>query len=50
MISKNTLNNMMFIGEDELESMKVDDLRTILGVFHFVSRVIERKINEKETK
>ncbi|MEI7998539.1 MAG: hypothetical protein WCH62_03425 [Candidatus Omnitrophota bacterium] len=48
MIKIKLLHELLELKEQELEQYTVDQLRLMLGVFRYLTRIIERKINASE--
>jgi hypothetical protein len=48
MIQLNALHNLLNIKEDEIKKLDMEQLRLMLGIFRYLTRVIEREINERE--
>lgn len=42
------LKELLAINEKDLKKYSVEQLRDMLGVFHYLSRLYQREINERE--
>ncbi len=48
MIKVNVLHDLLNIKDDELKKLDLEQLRLMLGIFRYLTRVVEREINERE--
>ena len=49
MIQLKLLKNLLNTSDQELQKLALDQLRTLLGVFRYFVRILEREINMRET-
>lgn len=44
------LKKLLNVKDEDLKTYTVDQLRLMLGVFHYLSRLMQREINAREEK
>ena len=47
MIKISTLKKLLNINEAEIRKLEIDQLRLLLGIFRYLTRVFQREVNER---
>ncbi len=50
MVNLNLLVKLLQSKEDDIKSYETEKLRTILGVFRYYIRILERELNSRESE